>query len=65
MILDGDQKKLRHADWLIEFFREPYSKAYAAGSVEEWMKLADFEAVKTRYLGWIQQITSGRKPMSS
>lgn len=63
IILDGNQKKLRHADWLIKIFQEPYSKVYAAGSVDDWMKTAGFERVQTKYVGWISQITCGIKPI--
>ncbi|MEW6495815.1 MAG: methyltransferase domain-containing protein [Cyanobacteriota bacterium] len=63
IILDGNQKRLRHADWLIKLFQEPYSKVYAAESVEDWMKAAGFEAVQTDYVGWIQQVTCGIKPI--
>ena len=62
IILDGNQKRLRHADWLIKLFQEPYSKVYAAESVDDWMKTAGFEAVRTKYVGWIQQVTWGIKP---
>jgi ubiquinone/menaquinone biosynthesis C-methylase UbiE len=63
IILDGNQKRLRHADWLIKLFQEPYSKVYAAESVDDWMKTAGFEAVRTKYVGWIQQVTRGIKPI--
>jgi hypothetical protein len=63
IILDGNQKRLRHADWLIKLFQEPYSKVYAAESVDDWMKTAGFEAVQTKYVGWIQQVTRGIKPI--
>ncbi|MUG92868.1 methyltransferase domain-containing protein [Scytonema sp. UIC 10036] len=59
IILDGNQKRLRHAGWLIRIFQEPYSKVYAAGSVDDWMKAAQFENVETKYIGWINQVTSG------
>ena len=62
IVLDGNQKTLRHMDWLIALFREPYSKVYAAGNVNDWLKTAQFETVKTRYIGWIHQITQGVKP---
>ncbi|GAA6618764.1 class I SAM-dependent methyltransferase [Scytonema sp. NUACC26] len=61
IILDGNQKKLRHADWLIKLFQEPYSKVYAAESVDDWMKTARFENVQTKYVGWINQVTYGIK----
>jgi ubiquinone/menaquinone biosynthesis C-methylase UbiE len=63
IILDGNQKRLRRADWLIKLFQEPYSKVYAAGSVDDWMKAARFEAVQTNYVGWIDQVTCGIKPI--
>jgi ubiquinone/menaquinone biosynthesis C-methylase UbiE len=62
IILDGNQRRLRHADWLIKIFQEPYSKVYAAGSVDDWMKAVRFEAVQTEYIGWINQVTRGIKP---
>ena len=62
IILDGNQKKLRHTDWLIKTFKEPYSKVYAAGSVDDWMIAAFFVAVQTEYIGWISQLTHGIKP---
>lgn len=61
IVLDGNQKILRHADWLIKLFREPYSKVYAQGSVDDWMKTAGFNNVQTKYVGWIQQVTGGVK----
>jgi ubiquinone/menaquinone biosynthesis C-methylase UbiE len=62
IILDGNQKKLRHADWLIKTFKEPYSKVYAAECVDDWMRAAFFAAVQTEYIGWINQVTRGIKP---
>ena len=62
LILDGNQKILRHAHWLIDLFREPYSKVYAAGCVDDWASAAHFEDVTTEPIGWIHQITTGRKP---
>ncbi len=61
IILDGNQKRLRHAKWLIKIFKEPYSTVYAAESVDDWMKAAGLEAVQTEYVGWINQVTSGIK----
>lgn len=63
IVLDGNQKILRHADWLIKLFREPYSKVYGNGSVDDWMKTAGFDSVQTNYIGWIQQVTRGVKPL--
>ena len=61
LILDGNQKILRHADLLIKLFREPYSQVYAAESVDAWLKETNFEQVKTDYVGWIGQVTKGVK----
>jgi ubiquinone/menaquinone biosynthesis C-methylase UbiE len=60
-ILDGNQRVLRRANWLIKLFREPYSQVYAAEDVTEWARTAGFSIVQTRYLGWIHQLTSGTK----
>ncbi len=65
IVLDGNQKILRHTDWLIELFREPYSKVYASGSVDDWMQTAGFDSVQTEYIGWIQQVTRGVKLVSN
>lgn len=62
LILDGNQKILRHAHWLIDLFREPYSKAYAAAWMNDWFAAAEFVDVQTTGIGWIHQITTGKKP---
>lgn len=61
VILDGNQKRLRHTNWLIKLFREPYSQVYAAESVDTWLKDSNFERVKTNYVGLISQINTGFK----
>ncbi|MDJ0634203.1 MAG: class I SAM-dependent methyltransferase [Xenococcaceae cyanobacterium MO_188.B29] len=61
IILDGNQKRLRHTDWLIELFHEPYSQVYAAECVDIWLKDLGFKQIKTSYVGWISQITTGFK----
>lgn len=61
IILDGNQKRLSHAEWLIKIFQEPYSKLYAAENVDNWMKVAGFDQVQTKYVGWINQMTYGVK----
>lgn len=63
IILDGNQPRLRHASWLIKLFREPYSQAYAAQSVDAWLKSAEFTAIETTYVGWISQLTTGFKKL--
>ncbi|MGH2416230.1 MAG: hypothetical protein ACRDEA_21575 [Microcystaceae cyanobacterium] len=62
IVLDGNQKRLRHAKWLIDLFQEPYSQAYAAESVDDWMKAVRLERVRTESIGWIHQLTCGVKP---
>lgn len=64
LVLDGNQKILRHADWLIHLFQEPYSKVYAQEDVKTWMDRAGFETAQTIAVGWIHQITSGVKPLN-
>lgn len=62
-ILDGSQSVLRQTDWLTEIFEEPYIKAYAAGSVDAWMRAAGFGEVQTYDLWWLHQVTRGVKPL--
>ena len=61
IILDGNQKRLRHSDWLIKLFREPYSQVYAAENIDTWMNDLGFKKVQTDYVGWISQITTAFK----
>lgn len=61
LILDGNQRVLRRAGWLIRLFREPYSQVYATGSVQAWMDAAGFNTTQTKAIGWIHQISSGIK----
>ena len=61
IILDGNQQRLRHTNWLIKLFREPYSQAYAAGSVDRWLELARFVEIETKFVGWISQLSTGFK----
>jgi ubiquinone/menaquinone biosynthesis C-methylase UbiE len=63
LILDGNQKTIRQVDWLTEVFEEPYIKAYAAGNLDAWMGAAGFEAVQTKDVFWVQQVTQGIKPI--
>lgn len=63
VILDGNQKILRHTEWLTDIFEEPYIKAYAAESVDSWMGAAGFEAVHTEDLWLVNQVSRGLKPM--
>lgn len=62
IILDGNQLRLRRINWLIKLFREPYSQAYAAASVDSWLQSGEFIDIKTKYVGWISQLTTGFKP---
>jgi len=61
VILDGNQKTLRHTSWLTEVFEEPYIKDYAQGSVDAWLGAANFEAIQTEDLFFIHQVSSGFK----
>ena len=61
IVLDGNQQRLRHTDWLIKLFREPYSQAYAMGNVNCWLESAGFADVKTESVGWISQLSTGFK----
>ena len=61
IILDGNQQRLRHTDWLIKLFREPYSQVYATASVDDWLKSAGFDEIETKSVGWISQLSTGFK----
>ena len=61
IVLDGNQQRLRHTNWLIKLFREPYSQAYATGSVDDWLKSAGFDKIETESIGWISQLSTGFK----
>ncbi len=63
LILDGNQKTLRQLQWLNNVFEEPYIREYAAGSVDASMSATGFGAVQTHDVWWINQVTSGIKPI--
>lgn len=63
VILDGNQKTLRHLDWLNNVFEEPYIRDFAAESIDAWMGTAGFAAVQTQDLWLIHQVTRGVKPL--
>ena len=60
-ILDGNQHTLRSLDWLNNIFEEPYIQAYAAGNLDAWLGKAGFDAVKTKDVFWLNQVTKGTK----
>lgn len=64
IILDGNQRTLRWADWLSNVFEEPYIQEYARDSVDAWMGAAGFEAVTTEDHWWLHQLTCGQKPLA-
>jgi ubiquinone/menaquinone biosynthesis C-methylase UbiE len=64
LILDGNQKTLRQLEWLNNVFEEPYIREYAAGSVDASMSATGFQAVQTHDVWWINQVTTGIKPIS-
>ncbi len=61
LILDGNQKTIRHTSWLTEVFEEPYIKDYAEGSVDAWMGAAGFAQICTDDVWWINQVTRATK----
>ncbi|GAB4231253.1 MAG: class I SAM-dependent methyltransferase [Stanieria sp.] len=65
IILDGNQKTLRHTEWLTNIFEEPYIQAYAAGSVDAWLGAAGFENIRTEEVWWTNQVSWGQKPIPS
>ena len=58
IILDGHQRKLRNLNWLIKLFREPYSRVYAAGDINQWLQNAGFSKIETKSIGWINQLST-------
>ncbi|WP_107670707.1 class I SAM-dependent methyltransferase [Cyanothece sp. BG0011] len=62
IILDANQNRLRHFKWLTQLFREPYSFTYAQGNIREWLEKIGFQAIKSKPIGGIYQITSAYKP---
>ena len=65
LILDGNQKTIRHTSWLTEIFEEPYIKDYAAASVDAWLGAASFTQVRTEDVWWTNQVTRAVKPLRS
>ncbi|ELS04756.1 methylase involved in ubiquinone/menaquinone biosynthesis [Xenococcus sp. PCC 7305] len=61
LILDGNQKTIRHTSWLTEIFEEPYIKDYAENSVDAWMGAAGFTQIRTDDVWWLNQVTRGIK----
>ena len=58
-ILDGNQRTLRSLDWLNNVFEEPYIQTYAAGNLDAWLGKAGFDAVETKDVFWLNQVTKG------
>lgn len=63
LMVDGNQNTLRQLEWLNNVFEEPYIRDYAAGSLDVSMEKAGFAAVQTQDVWWINQVTSGVKPI--
>jgi ubiquinone/menaquinone biosynthesis C-methylase UbiE len=61
LILDGNQKALRQADWLTQIFEEPYIQDYAQGSLDAALGSAGFGQVRTEEHWLVHQVTSGLK----
>ncbi|MDJ0845084.1 MAG: class I SAM-dependent methyltransferase [Crocosphaera sp.] len=62
IILDANQKRLRHLKWLTKLFREPYSAIYAQGDIIQWLEQVGLQDIKGNPLAGIYQITSAYKP---
>ncbi|MEO1429633.1 MAG: class I SAM-dependent methyltransferase [Cyanobacteria bacterium J06632_19] len=65
LIQDGNQKTLRQLEWLNNLFEEPYIQEYAAGSTDANMGAAGFAAIRTEDVWFVNQVTSGIKPISA
>jgi ubiquinone/menaquinone biosynthesis C-methylase UbiE len=63
LILDGNQKTLRSADWLSNIFEEPFIREYGQGNMDAWLGHAGFETVRTEEVFWVNQLSYGRKPL--
>ncbi|MGB3534706.1 MAG: methyltransferase domain-containing protein [Microcoleaceae cyanobacterium] len=63
IIFDGNQKTLRHVEWLTQIFEEPYIQDYAAGSLDAMLGAAGFGDVRTEDWWGIHQISCGVKPL--
>lgn len=63
LVLDGNQRTLRAADWLSNIFEEPFIRDYGQGNVDAWLGFAGFEKVRTEDVFWLNQLSSARKPV--
>ena len=63
LILDGNQRTLRNADWLSNIFEEPFIREYGQGNLDAWLGHAGFETVRTEDVFWVNQLSYGRKPL--
>ncbi|AFY55368.1 methylase involved in ubiquinone/menaquinone biosynthesis [Rivularia sp. PCC 7116] len=65
LIQDGNQKTLRQLEWVNNIFEEPYIQEYAADSTDANMGAAGFAAIRTEDVWFVNQVTSGIKPISA
>ena len=63
LILDGNQNTLRQLSWLNDIFEEPYIREYADDNLDARLGAAGFKAVRSENVWWINQVTSGIKPI--
>lgn len=63
LVLDGNQRTLRAAEWLHTLFEEPFIRDYSQGNLDAWLGYAGFEAVRTEDVFWLNQLSYGRKPL--
>ena len=62
VILDGSQSVLRHLGWVIDLFREPYSRIFATGCLQTWLATSGFMQIQAHHVGLIHQVTWGYCP---
>ncbi|MEM9220665.1 MAG: methyltransferase domain-containing protein [Cyanobacteria bacterium P01_F01_bin.150] len=58
LVLDGSQRSLRYLGLLIDLFREPYSRVYATGCIQDWLKHIGYKAIQADHVGFIHQLTT-------
>ncbi len=63
IILDGNQSRLRHLQWLIKLFKEPYSATYSQGNIITWLQAVGFQEITAKPVWGIYQVTNAYKPV--
>ncbi|MBP0018982.1 MAG: class I SAM-dependent methyltransferase [Cyanobacteria bacterium SBLK] len=65
IVSDGNQKNLRHVEWVSNIFEEPYLQDYLANTIEADLGAAGFAAVQSQDVWWANQVTRANKPVKS